>query len=385
MIIRPLVLLGTALLTVSTAQVQEDCPGRVTTCPDNCADAQCARFLNAECRVNPCHGLCTPNFFRERGRNVTDRCEVPRCRDKECAGKRECVEDIVPATCPADNPRCRQHIRSRCLHPPPSTDCSQITCGPGMYCRKKRGEKAVKCARARNCFQLTCDEGFVCLDMEGGPMCTINMPMSCEEAKCPEGTVCSGFNVPSRDIAIAQCLPQATADRLPVFGSEFSCASGFPICDEETEACTEAFEDGRHLTVICNIVNCSTSDPTSCPRNRVCTNIPPRFVEALQVPYTKSCSPPGFVFNLNQSCATAVDPCPTGLACHDIVFKGTTIGVACGVSAPTYSGTSCAELGCPEPLECFERIIEGRGSLAQCTSEEAADIIVETIQHAGSI
>jgi hypothetical protein len=67
-----------------------------------------------------------------------------------------------------------------------------------------------------------------------------------------------------------------------------------------------------------------------------------------------------------------------------MIFEGTTIGLACGVSAPTYSGTSCAELGCPEPLECFERNIEARGSLAQCTPEEAADIIVETILHAGS-
>ena len=378
MIVRRLVLnvlLGIALLTVSIAQ--EDCPDRATECPDNCADALCPRFLNAKCRENPCHGLCTPNFFRENGQNVTDRCDVERCKDKECPGKRDCIEDVVPASCPATNRRCRQFIRSRCVLPPPPTDCSQITCGPGMYCREGRGGKKVMCARARNCFQLTCDEGFICLEMEGGPMCTINKPMSCEEAECPEGAVCSEFNVPSRDIAIAQCLPQATADRMPVFGNEFSCSSGFPICDEQTEACTEAFEDGRRLTVSCNIVNCSTSDSTSCPHNRVCTDIPPLFVETLQVPFTKSCSPPGFVFN--ETCVTAVDPCPAGLACHDMLFEGTTIGVACGVSAPTYSGTLCAELGCPEPLECFERIIEGRGSLAQCTTEEAADIVVETI------
>ena len=387
MIIRSLVLnvlLVTALLIVNSI-AQEDCPERATECPDNCADAQCPRFLNANCRENPCHGLCTPNFFRAGGRNVTDRCDVERCKDKVCPRRRQCVEEISPPSCPASNPQCRQHIRARCLLPPEPTDCSQITCGPGMYCRKKRGGTAVTCARARNCFQLTCDEGFVCLDMEGGPMCTINIPMSCEKADCPEGTVCSEFNVPSRDITIAQCLPRATADRLPVFGNDFSCASGFPICDEETEACTEAFEDGRHLTVVCNTVNCSTSEPTSCPRNRVCTSIPSRFVETLQIPFTTSCSPPGFVFELNVSCAmVAVNPCPAGLACHDIVFEGTNIGLACGVSAPTYSGTSCAELGCPKPLECFERIIEGRGSLAQCTTEEATDSIVETILHAGS-
>ena len=377
MIIRPLIL--NVLLSIAVLAIaQEDCPDRATECPDNvCDGAQCPRFLKAECRENPCHGLCTPNFFRENGRNVTDRCDTERCKDKVCPGKRQCVEEVVPPSCPSGNPRCRQLIRSRCVLPPPPTDCSQITCGLGMYCREIRGGKGVTCARARNCFQLKCDEGFVCLEMEGGPMCTINKPTACEEANCPEGTVCSEFNVPSRDIAIAQCLPQATADRLPVFGNEFSCSSGFPICDEQTEVCTEAFEDGHRLTVICNIVNCSTSDSTSCPRNRICTDISPFLAENLQVPFMNSCSPPGFIFN--KTCATAIDPCPAGLACHDIVFDETIIGVACGISATTYSGLSCAGLGCPEPLECFERTIKGRGSLAQCTTEEAADIIVATI------
>ena len=370
-------LLWIAVLTTA----QEDCPDRASECPDNCRSAQCPRFLNAECRENPCYGLCTPNFFRENNRNVTDRCDIERCGERTCKGKRQCVEEIIPASCPENNPRCRQYIKTRCLFPPRPKDCSQITCGPGMYCRTKRGKKGVVCARARNCFHLQCEEGFVCLEMEGGPMCTINKPMSCEQAKCPKGTVCSEFNVPSRDIAIAQCLPQATADRLPVFGSNFSCSSGFPICDDETEACTEAIEGGRFLTVVCNIVNCTASDSNSCPQNRMCTDILPSLVDSLQVPFTKSCTPPGFTFN--ETCATSFGRCPAGLACQDIVFEETIIGTACGVSAPTYSGSSCVKLGCPAPLECYERIIEGRGSLAQCTTEEATDVIVETIH--GSI
>ena len=145
--------------------------------------------------------------------------------------------------------------------------------------------------------------------------------------------------------------------------------------------CTEPFEDGRQLTVVCGLINCTAADSTSCPSNRICTDVPTNFIESLQLSFTKSCTPPGFEYN--KVCATAVDPCPAGLVCHDIAFEGRTVGIACGISATTYSGSSCAELGCPEPLECYERIIEGRGGLAQCTTEEAADIVVETLK--GSI
>ena len=359
-------------------QRAEDCPDQATECPDNCAGTQCPRFLNAECRENPCHGLCTPNFFRENGRNVTDRCDIERCSEKLCPGKRQCVEEIVPASCPKTKKgQCRQYIKSRCiLPPPPTTDCSQITCGQDMYCREKR-VGGVMCAQARNCFQLKCDEGFVCLEMEGGPMCTINKPTSCEEANCPEGTVCSEFNVPSRDIAIAQCLPKATADRLPVFGNQFSCSSGFPVCNKDTEVCTGIFLDGHRLTIGCNGVNCTTSDPTSCPHDRVCSEPPPDLVKMLQIPFTGTCTPRQFVYS--RTCATTINPCPDNLACLDIVYENTTIGITCGIRAHSYASSSCAELGCPAPLECFERISKGRGGLAQCTNKEATDIVVETI------
>ena len=376
MMIQPILL----ILLLAHGQGTEDClNGAATDCPDNCANAQCPRFLNAECRENPCHGLCTPNFFRENGRNVTDRCDVERCSDRVCKGKRRCVEEIVPASCPGNRP-CRQYIKSRCVFPPPSdstTDCSQITCGPGMYCREGSGGKGVMCTQARNCFQLTCDEGFVCLEMEEGPMCTINKPTSCKKANCPEGTVCSEFKVPSHDISIAQCLPWPTAERLPVFGNEFSCSSGFPVCNKDTEVCTGIFLDGHRLTIGCSGVNCTASDPTSCPSDRVCSEPPPDLVKKLQVPFTGTCTPPQFVYS--KTCTTANDPCPAGLACLDIVYEYTTIGITCGVRADSYAGSSCAELGCPQPLECFERTIEGRGGLARCTNQDATNTVVETI------
>lgn len=58
------IFLALLLLVAARAVVsQDDCPNAATECPGNCAGEQCARFLNAECQENPCHSLCTPNFF----------------------------------------------------------------------------------------------------------------------------------------------------------------------------------------------------------------------------------------------------------------------------------------------------------------------------------
>ena len=162
------------LLVTAVAVAQEDCPNPSTDCPDSCEGEQCPRFLNAECRVNPCHGLCTPNFFW-RGSNVTDRCPVRRCSDRVCPSTRECIEEIRPPTCPEGLPQsqCRQYINTQCILPPISTDCSQISCGAGQYCRQVRPGGRVRCAIARNCDQLECEEGSICTETEQGPQCTL--------------------------------------------------------------------------------------------------------------------------------------------------------------------------------------------------------------------
>ena len=76
----------TVLFIAATAVAQEDCPNPAIECPDNCGGAQCGRFLTAECRENPCHSFCAPNFFW-RDRNMTDRCDVERCGDKDCVSQ----------------------------------------------------------------------------------------------------------------------------------------------------------------------------------------------------------------------------------------------------------------------------------------------------------
>ena len=363
-----------ALLFTVVAFAQEDCPDRTNLCPDSCLDAQCPRFLNAECRLNPCHGLCTPNFFRQ-SRNVTDRCDTVRCDERICPILRRCIEEVVPSTCPDNGRPCRQYLRSRCVLPPPPADCSQITCGPGKYCRDRRGG-GVKCAPVTRCRHLECNEPYVCQETEEGPVCQLDLPSTCEQADCPDGMACSVFSIPSREISIAQCVSESIAANLPVYDNQFSCSSELMICDEEREACTEVFEDGRFLTLSCNLINCPE---VACPSNRECVEVPPALVQELGIGFTHTCTPPGFRFSL--TCATAVDPCPAGLACHDINFEGTTIGIGCGISAQTYSRSSCQELDCPAPLECYERDTEGRGSLAQCAPEESVDVILEGVIH----
>lgn len=247
---------------------------------------------------------------------------------------------------------------------------------PGMFCRERKWKEGVyvTCVLLQRCSQLECDKGYVCTETEAGPTC--NLPSSCEEASCVEGMVCTTFSVPSHELTVAQCVSQNVAANLPVFGSDFSCSSDVMICNDQTEACTEVFEDGRFLTLTCNIVNCTES---SCPSNRECTEIPDDLVQELEIQFRHSCSLPGFVYS--ETCASAASLCPLGLACHDVVFEETTIGIGCGVSAPTYSGLSCEELACPAPLECYESIVEGRGSLAQCVPDESLDIIIEEISH----
>ena len=243
-----------ALLLVAAVAAQNDCPNAVTECPDNCAEEQCARFLNSECQENLCHGLCTPNFFW-RGKNVTDRCPVQRCHDKVCPGVRECVEVVRPASCPEDvaKSQCRQYIKAKCILPPPPTNCSQISCGEGMFCRERRRRVGVTCARARNCNQLTCDEGSICTEMEEGPVCVVSIQLSCKDLKCPKGTVCVSESIPSRNLSVAQCLDQEEAEKLPTVDT-FFCGSGAIICDNEprNEVCVDIYDSGDYLVPGCS-------------------------------------------------------------------------------------------------------------------------------------
>ena len=368
------------LTLVATVAAQEDCPDAATECPDSCAGKECARFLNAVCWENPCHGLCTPNFFW-RGNNVTNRCPVERCNDKMCPGVRQCVEEVRPASCPEDLPQslCRQYIQARCVLPPPAMDCSQISCGPGMFCRERRGGKGVTCARARNCNQLACDEGSICTETEQGPQCVISIARSCEDLNCPEGTRCVSQSIPSRNLSAAQCLDQEVAERYPTIDT-FFCGSGAKICDNpETEVCIDVYESGNYLIPTCLGIGCDPESNSSCSFDSgVCTNVPDR----LNAPFTTACLGPTSILSTTWCDPGDSDRCPSSpisFVCREVLFEGQLFYTTCGAPAPTFSAPSCAELKCPLPLECSERIVEGRGGVARCggpnhTSDNEDDI-----------
>ena len=169
-------------------------------------------------------------------------------------------------------------------------------------------------ARARRCSQLECNQGFVCTETEAGPMCTLSVSSLCEQAACPEGTVCYRMSISTCKLSVAQCINQDTADTLPIFGSpQYSCSPDAMLCNQQTQVCADVFEDDRFLTRVCKLFNCTESDPTSCPSNRQCIEVPDNLHQMLQVPIATACAAPGFVFGV--TCATAVDPCPPGLVC----------------------------------------------------------------------
>lgn len=61
------------------------------------------------------------------------------------------------------------------------------------------------------------------------------------------------------------------------------------------------------------------------------------------------------------------------------------VGLVSESSAPLQVGSSCAELECPAPLECVERITKGTGSIAKCTItlqriKEATDRLIDSME-----
>ncbi len=105
--------------SVLLIQAQLDCPDISEVCDSNpCTNgARCPRFLNSECRVNTCGGVCTPNFFF-RGRNVTIRCETLRtCATRRCPPRKpQCVDEVVES-CNRKG-LCRQRLEGVCIVSP---------------------------------------------------------------------------------------------------------------------------------------------------------------------------------------------------------------------------------------------------------------------------
>lgn len=209
-------------------------------------------------------------------------------------------------------------------------------------------------------------KGKMCTETADGPKCMNNVFPSCMDASCPEGMRCVELRIPSRDLCVSQCF---RPDTYPTY-DEYFCSSGLDVCEPGT-VCIESFQNGHFLTVVCAPVGCS--DESTCP---ACIETPQHlqdFFKSICVAATN------FEFG-NESCDTFDKGCANGFACHDFTFKDRHIGTGCGPSGTTFTSTSCAKLECPAMLECYQRIIDGRGGLAQCDFKHSVDIIAEDIK-----
>ena len=194
----------------NTVEPTTDCPRPVNCVRDPCEGARCPRFLNTECRADFCSGECKATFFRlSNGKEVTDRCSAETCGEKVCPGNRTCIEEVVPPSCPAGSPNCRQYIKPRCILPPPVMNCSFVACHPETVCVVKdtpRGPRprCVAPPPPSSCDELKCEEGMECLERKGEGLRSVvrcvpasivsDKPRNCSELECPDGFVCMVTN-----------------------------------------------------------------------------------------------------------------------------------------------------------------------------------------------
>ena len=203
------VLLAALLVAQVSGQPITNCPRPVNCVHDPCEGARCPRFLNTGCRPDFCNGECKATFFRlSDGKEVTDRCSAETCGEKVCQGSRTCIEEVVPPSCPAGSPNCRQYIKARCVLPPPVMNCSFVACHPETVCVVKdtpRGPRprCVAPPPPSSCDELECEEGMECFERKREglrsvvrcvPASISEKPRNCSELECPDGFVCMVTN-----------------------------------------------------------------------------------------------------------------------------------------------------------------------------------------------
>ena len=241
----------------------------------------------------------------------------------------------------------------------------------GMYCREENDE--IRCTKAKNCDQLTCNKGKVCSETAEGPTCVNNVFPSCMDVTCPNGMRCVELRIPSRDLCVGQCFGPEITDTFPTY-EQYTCSSRLDVCSKQGTVCIESFQDGNFLTVVCAPTGCS--DESQCPGFLLCAETPPH----LQDSFKSVCvAPTNFEFG-NDSCNTFDKGCTNGFVCHDFTFEGQHIGTDCGPSGTAFTAPSCSKLECPAMLECYQRIIDGRGGLGQCAFKQSVDVVAEEIK-----
>ena len=233
---------------------------------------------------------------------MTDRCDVQRCVDKQCRGNRQCVEEIQPPSCPGNGTQCRQYIRTRCVLPPPPTDCSQLMCELGMYCRERKEGRGVKCAIARNCNQLTCSEGLSCSETAEGPVCTTEEKPTTSSTPMTASTTTDSIN-------IATPFPNF-CDFCASVGQVCSVVNGSYQCTDPTmcdlaliDYCMNTF--GQLCKEINGTARCdfaNTCSEIDCPRGTMCVEFDFGFAFCNQVTVAETCDQLNCEFIPGQVC-----------------------------------------------------------------------------------
>ena len=319
----------------------------------NCEDTRCLRFYNAECRDDHCNNIsCTPNFFF-RGRNVTEKCDVETCDERECPERRQCVEEIIPPVCPIDRPMCRQYLRSKCILTTSNRlmSCSDIKCDPGKVCRFRERPgfppvvRCVSMEKQTSCTNTHCNDGFTCKE-EGSEIQCISDPTSPvstttlkqENQATPLVTIGSGG------------MPSGS-------GSGESCKD--ILCPEDQHCIMSLTSDFRgcvpvHMNVTCAELSCPQEAPTcnlaTYPSFNNCTIascITPDQVELyMESRHTSS-----------GSCKQQREMCErNGLTCVDLCQGGI---IPAGIDCTLFN---CIENPCPKKHKCDD-VPDG---LAEC-------------------
>ena len=388
-----------------TANAQR-CPNPVATCsPDPCDNnAQCLRFLNAECQVNSCNGVCTANFFF-RGRNVTDRCGVDICDTRDCGPNRQCIEEVYPPTCPEGRPisKCRQYMKAKCVIKKRPLTCNDINCGEGMVCRyRERGSYSpvVRCVPAPvtptrptpsivtitapttgsvivtpgpfTC-EVPCPPGTQCTTIPpeftgtvSGSRCQPATAHSCEELDsiCPNKTHgCQIHSVPTRGLSFATCSPLSALNVYP----DLSCDT--VVCAERG-VCVDRRVGSIPAVGSCIFTGCTNS--TGCYYDSTCTSVPAEF----GLNFNSVCTRGFFEVQVGtETCAESGRDCSNLKICHEAYIGGTLIGTAC--SSPPPFANSCEELflcDTDNDMGCYTFTYGSFGILAACSPRFAATV-----------
>ena len=330
------------------------------TCVVNpCDNAVCNRYLNSICRMDNCNGSCQARFYHYKNdREVTDRCSVTTCKEKECPETRECVEEVVPAQCANENSTCRQYLRSRCEllpKPAPPSSCDLVMCGEGTICmiEERRGGSVARCRerRPQSCEDIECESGLVCFerrrDDEGKPpviRCIQEklprFPEDCAAVLCPENTTCQLFGAEGRRKR-ARCVKPR--DDIKLTCDDLDCEAIEMVC-RETAA-------GARCV------------PSECPAGLVS-----RQLMNSNGSLTDLCVPPG---NFADTCEEA--KCNSDQVCILESFPERNVSYATCTAigdTPTPTANSCEELACDKEQlqECVLISIVDQPTTAYCGS-----------------